>query len=73
MIVAILLVSKVPTLALKKISISEEYTKLPLRYNEAGLIKYLEKNGIGRPSTFSSIISKGIENNSDYKNIIETQ
>jgi DNA topoisomerase-1 len=49
-------------LKLKKIYISEEYTKLPLRYNEAGLIKYLEKNGIGRPSTFSSIISKGIEN-----------
>jgi len=49
-------------LKLKKITISEEYTKLPLRYNEAGLIKYLEKNGIGRPSTFSSIISKGMEN-----------
>ena len=49
-------------LKLKKIAISEEYTKPPLRYNEAGLIKYLEKNGIGRPSTFSSIISKGIEN-----------
>jgi len=49
-------------LKLKKITISEEYTKLPLRYNEPGLIKYLEKNGIGRPSTFSSIISKVIEN-----------
>jgi DNA topoisomerase-1 len=49
-------------LKLKKILISEEYTKLPLRYNEAGLIKYLEKNGIGRPSTFSSIVSKVIEN-----------
>ena len=49
-------------LKLKKIVISEEYTKLPMRYNEAGLIKYLEKNGIGRPSTFSSIISKVIEN-----------
>ena len=27
----------------KSISVSEEYTKPPLRYNEAGLIKYLEK------------------------------
>ena len=57
-------------LKLKKICISEEYTKLPLRYNEAGLIKYLEKNGIGRPSTFSSIISKVIENKySEIKDI----
>jgi len=42
----------------KKIKVSEEYTKLPLRFNEAGLIKYLEKNGIGRPSTYASIINK---------------
>jgi DNA topoisomerase I len=42
----------------KKINVTEEYNKPPLRYNEAGLIKYLEKNGIGRPSTYSSIISK---------------
>ena len=58
-------------LKLKKITISEEYTKLPLRYNEAGLIKYLEKNGIGRPSTFSSIVSKVIENKySEIKDIV---
>ena len=44
-----------------KMKITEEYTKLPLRYNEAGLIKYLEKNGIGRPSTYASIISKIID------------
>jgi DNA topoisomerase-1 len=44
-----------------KLKIAEEYTKLPLRYNEAGLIKYLEKNGIGRPSTYASIISKIID------------
>jgi DNA topoisomerase-1 len=44
-----------------KIKMSEEYTKLPLRYNEAGLIKYMEKNGIGRPSTYASIISKIID------------
>jgi DNA topoisomerase-1 len=45
------------------IKISQEYTKLPLRYNEAGLVKYLEKNNIGRPSTYASIINKIIERN----------
>ena len=49
------------SLELQKITISEEYTKPPLRYNEAALVKYLEKNGIGRPSTYASIISKVME------------
>lgn len=49
------------TIDMNKLKVSEEYTKLPLRYNEAGLIKFLEKNGIGRPSTYASIISKIIE------------
>lgn len=57
-------------LILDKIIISEEYTKPPLRYNEAALVKYLEKNGIGRPSTYASIISKVIERNYvEIKNI----
>lgn len=51
----------------KTMKISEEYTKPPLRFNEAGLIKFLEKNGIGRPSTYASIISKIVDKN--YVNI----
>jgi len=46
---------------MNKLKVTEEYTKLPLRFNEAGLIKFLEKNGIGRPSTYASIISKIID------------
>jgi DNA topoisomerase-1 len=49
------------TVKYKNITINEEYSKLPFRFNEAGLVKHLEKNGIGRPSTYASIISKIID------------
>jgi len=48
-------------LKFNKIKISEEYNKLPLRYNEANLVKFLEKNNIGRPSTYATIINKILE------------
>ena len=54
-------IEKGDKLGFNNITIKEEYTKLPLRYNEAGLVKYLEKQGIGRPSTYASFMSRIIE------------
>ncbi|HMO77962.1 MAG TPA: type I DNA topoisomerase [Candidatus Paceibacterota bacterium] len=41
-------------LLLKAIVIATKQTEPPNRYSEAGLIKELEKRGIGRPSTYAS-------------------
>ncbi len=40
-----------------KIDPNRHFTEPPLRYTEASLIKLLEEKGIGRPSTFATIIS----------------
>ncbi|RMH73523.1 MAG: DNA topoisomerase I [Gemmatimonadetes bacterium] len=42
---------------LKDIRAEQHFTKPPPRYTEASLIKSLEEYGIGRPSTYTSIIS----------------
>ncbi|MBU0984908.1 MAG: type I DNA topoisomerase, partial [candidate division Zixibacteria bacterium] len=44
-------------LKLVKLEPNQSFTKPPARYSEAMLVKRLEADGIGRPSTYASIIS----------------
>ncbi|MEI6690797.1 MAG: type I DNA topoisomerase [bacterium] len=44
-------------LSLVKVNHEQKFTKPSARFSEAGLIKELEKRGIGRPSTYAAIIS----------------
>ncbi|KOF56691.1 MULTISPECIES: type I DNA topoisomerase [Clostridium] len=41
----------------KKIDGKQHFTQPPARFSEASLVKTLEENGIGRPSTYAPIIS----------------
>jgi len=45
------------TVELVKVEPTEHFTEPPARYNEASLIKALEKHGIGRPSTYAPTLS----------------
>ena len=42
---------------------AKHFTEPPARYNDASLIKFLEEKGIGRPSTFATIITTIITRN----------
>jgi DNA topoisomerase I len=44
-------------LRLEKLAPEQKFTQPPPRYNEASLVKVLEERGIGRPSTYASIIN----------------
>lgn len=48
-------------LDLQSLTLEEKSTTPPNRYSEAGLVKELEKRGIGRPSTYASIIKTIID------------
>ncbi|MBN2243972.1 MAG: type I DNA topoisomerase, partial [Acidobacteria bacterium] len=45
------------TLELKELAPGQHFTQPPPRYSEAALVKALEAKGIGRPSTYASILS----------------
>jgi DNA topoisomerase-1 len=45
------------SLSLVELTPAQHFTKPPARFSEASLVKELEKRGIGRPSTYASIIS----------------
>ncbi|MDR2638922.1 MAG: type I DNA topoisomerase [Helicobacteraceae bacterium] len=44
-------------IALERIETKQRFTEPPSRYSEAGLIKVLEQNGVGRPSTYAPTVS----------------
>ena len=58
-------------LDLKELKPEQKFTQPPPRYSEATLVKAMEENGIGRPSTYASIIS--VIQARDYVNKIEAR
>lgn len=54
---ALPVLNKEDVLRLKNIEGEQHFTQPPARYTEATLIKTLEENGIGRPSTYASILT----------------
>jgi DNA topoisomerase-1 len=45
------------TLALQRVDSEQKFTQPPAQFSEATLVKALEENGIGRPSTYASILA----------------
>ncbi len=49
--------NKADKVTCKKVDPKQHFTQPPPRYNEASLVKALEEYGIGRPSTYATIIT----------------
>jgi len=56
-------------LGLKDVNAEQNFTSPPPRFTEATLVKELEEDGIGRPSTYATIISTLLEK--DYVKLID--
>ena len=54
------------TLNLNKLLKEQKFTKPPVRYTEATLIKSMEDKGIGRPSTYAVIMGKLTDKKREY-------
>ncbi len=55
--------AKGDALELLEVKPSQHFTKPPARFSEASLVKALEEQGIGRPSTYASIIATLVARN----------
>ncbi len=53
-------------LELKELSKEQKFTKPPVRFTEATLIKNMEDKGIGRPSTYATIMAKLSDKKREY-------
>ncbi|MBE7026458.1 MAG: type I DNA topoisomerase [Ruminococcaceae bacterium] len=73
---ALPLLTEKETLKLKNIEQKQHFTQPPARYTEASLVKMLEEEGIGRPSTFAptitTILARGYVTR-DKKSLIPTE
>ena len=64
------------SLSTNEVTAQKHFTEAPPRYNDATLVKFLEEMGIGRPSTFATIISTIISRgyvNREGKALVPTQ
>lgn len=59
------------TLACKEVRAKNTWQSPPSRYNDSGLVKLMEQEGIGRPSTFSATIDKIVQKSYVIKSDIQ--